>query len=719
MIKLEYKKRNEKEFFTQKIDENPISILESIVNNTFNTNQYVSLYNYLFQINNINEFEEIMKSINQFIKKRIVNIQSNQNSKNLKLDILDFYNSIKSIENLCQKMKNLLITPKTRFNSQILSLFNKYINQKEFISLLSQININSYNSEFLTSIKDNKEDLLTYIKIIKLIGEKEKVKEIISFFISIEEKKLDEMAKKYNILNVDESILYFNNLNEQINESVNLFKIFFGEQEANKLNEQFIQKYFMQILSNKIFTNEHFFDTILEEKNYIIIKKIEQFSRRKNSSINYFYEVFFNAYYNYFTKRILKPKNSKIKEGIMYINQLYDFINQLINIFKNVFHCSNQAQFKYKETFIKMINYKQVHNFEFILAIFTSEILYSKDSIKIFQEPFEIILTNLNGKSIYINYTLKFMIKRISNFKFNIDIEEKLEKRLREILETKYIIKCSRLIKDLKENSNIYTLKDNITFNLFSFDILSKEEINQVLIMNSQIIGNPFNENINLYKEQYPKRNIYISQTLSTCEITFLGKYDLLVNYIQAIILILFNKKKSISYNELIEWLPHDSKFNIILRAYILFLINLKILVKENKERKDLLNDDIIKVNLDFSHENNKINCYERANLEINKIEMPSTNDNSKNQIIQNNESVYKSNKNFIIDSKIMKNIKSCKDKKISEKQLIINIVSDEYIKDLFKNEIDVKYIKDRIFNLLNREYISEIEENGMIYYKY
>ena len=94
---------------------------------------------------------------------------------------------------------------------------------------------------------------------------------------------------------------------------------------------------------------------------------------------------------------------------------------------------------------------------------------------------------------------------------------------------------------------------------------------------------------------------------------------------------------------------------------------------------------------------------------------MPSTNDNSKNQIIQNNESVYKSNKNFIIDSKIMKNIKSCKDKKISEKQLIINIVSDEYIKDLFKNEIDVKYIKDRIFNLLNREY----EENRMIYYKY
>ena len=186
MIKLEYKKRNEKEFFTQKIDENPISILESIVNNTFNTNQYVSLYNYLFQIN-LNEFEEIMKSINQFIKKRIVNIQSNQNSKNLKLDILHFYNSIKSIENLCQKMKNLLITPKTRFNSQILSLFNKYINQKEFISLLSQSNINSYNSEFLTSIKDNKEDLLTYIKINR---RKSKIKEIISFFISIEEKKI-------------------------------------------------------------------------------------------------------------------------------------------------------------------------------------------------------------------------------------------------------------------------------------------------------------------------------------------------------------------------------------------------------------------------------------------------------------------------------------------------------------------------------------------------
>ena len=46
----------------------------------------------------------------------------------------------------------------------------------------------------------------------------------------------------------------------------------------------------MDKLSKEIFTNEYFFDTFLEEKNYIIIKKFEQFSRRKNSSINYFYE---------------------------------------------------------------------------------------------------------------------------------------------------------------------------------------------------------------------------------------------------------------------------------------------------------------------------------------------------------------------------------------------------------------------------------------------
>ena len=170
MMKLEYKKRNEKEFFSQKIEENPISILESILNNSYNSNQYVSLYNYLFQINNNDEYEEIMKSINQFIKQKVINIKSNQNSKNLREDILFFSDSIKTIENLCQKMKNLLITPKTRFNSHILSLFNKYINQKEFISLLTQSNIITFNSDFLNSIKDNKEDILTYIKIIKSTG---------------------------------------------------------------------------------------------------------------------------------------------------------------------------------------------------------------------------------------------------------------------------------------------------------------------------------------------------------------------------------------------------------------------------------------------------------------------------------------------------------------------------------------------------------------------
>ena len=112
MMKLEYKKRNEKEFFSQKIEENPISILESILNNSYNSNQYVSLYNYLFQINNNDEYEEIMKSINQFIKQKVINIKSNQNSKNLREDILFFSDSIKTIENLCQKMKNLLITPR-------------------------------------------------------------------------------------------------------------------------------------------------------------------------------------------------------------------------------------------------------------------------------------------------------------------------------------------------------------------------------------------------------------------------------------------------------------------------------------------------------------------------------------------------------------------------------------------------------------------------------
>ena len=42
----------------------------------------------------------------------------------------------------------------------------------------------------------------------------------------------------------------------------------------------------MNKLSKEIFINEHFFDTFLKEKNYIIIKKFEQYSRRKNSSIN-------------------------------------------------------------------------------------------------------------------------------------------------------------------------------------------------------------------------------------------------------------------------------------------------------------------------------------------------------------------------------------------------------------------------------------------------
>ena len=723
MLKFVYEKKKENDFFFEKKDENlisrSISLLKEILNNSSNPNAYITLYNILFQIKENNEYEEIMKSMNEYIKEKINMNKMNIDSKNLKESISHLYNLIKLIETICQKLKNLLTTPKTRFNPKIFELFNKYINQKDFISLLNISDINYFENDFLNLNENNREELLKFIKLIKSIGHKEKLKEIVSYLINIEDKKLQEISNKYNIFEVNDLMLYFNNLNEQIQESVNLFKILFGEQEANQLNEDFIQKYFLNKLSNNLFTNEQFFEVILSQKDYTILKKVEQISRRKNNSMNVFFQVFFNSYYNYFTKKITTPHDYNIKEGINYINQLYFFIEKLINIFKEVFHYSKQANFKYRETFIKMINYRLIKNFEFIFAIFTSEILYSQDSTKLFEEPFEIILSNLNGKSIFLNYTVKFMLKRISNFKFDINLEEKLEERLRKIVEIKYMIKCTRLIKDIKENSSIYNLKENIFFYLFSFDTLSKDEINQILIMDNQIIKNPFNENLNLYYEQYPKRQVYISQSLSICQIEFLGKYDLYVNYIQACILINFNKKKCLSYKELKDLLPHESKFSIILRAYILSLINLNILIKENPENKDLINEDIIKVNFSFSYENKRINCFEKTNSEISKIGNISIKGDSKKEVILNNESIYKANKHFIIDSKIIKYVKSCKEKRILENELIRNILLDDYIKDLFKDEIEVIYVKDRILNLLNRELISSEKENGKVYYKH
>ena len=71
------------------------------------------------------------------------------------------------------------------------------------------------------------------------------------------------------------------------------------------------------------------------------------------------------------------------------------------------------------------------------------------------------------------------------------------------------------------------------------------------------------------------------------------------------------------------------------------------------------------------------------------------------------------------MECKIVKSTKQNVNGKLLESELIRNVIMDESIKELFRNNIDIVYIKKIIEALVERGFIKIEKENDKIYYKF
>ena len=71
------------------------------------------------------------------------------------------------------------------------------------------------------------------------------------------------------------------------------------------------------------------------------------------------------------------------------------------------------------------------------------------------------------------------------------------------------------------------------------------------------------------------------------------------------------------------------------------------------------------------------------------------------------------------MECKIVKSTKHNVNGKLLESELIRNVIMDESIKELFRNNIDIVYIKKIIEALVERGFIKIEKENDKIYYKF
>ena len=774
--KIIYQKRPKERYLHQTKSKDNLSIIKDLFNQylsyeskeeirtLFSTQFYTRIYNFLFLVNNKNDLIELYSYINQviinLIKKKFS--QTEENINNIEY-IKKVINYINKIEKKIKNIKNILITSTSRFDSDLIKSMNDNLDiSSAFSKARESLMIFVENSEkiILNNLAEKdieKQNLyisiFQYIGIMKILLNNKKIEEFTEkiYDILMKDSKYDdiyeEMSKQLKEkINEGSKVqndfinFYFNSIYNEIEKNYVIFLKIFGEKEANKYKERIIKIYIFEKLINDIFKNEKLLKIIVSEKNYDILKIIESKTRQSLKLTKEFINCLFDILLNDFLTKISPPKQKNdISKGLDYVEKLLLKIMEINSIFKEVFNENRKVQLKFHETLLKLISLKKFEALEYFLSVYINENLYNEEKRNnfIFNKALMQLISNLDKKEIFYKFHKKFIIKRISNNLFNLDIETALHNNLKKNVEYKYISEENRIFKDINDTKFINDNSGNY-FYLFSYDTLDTQyDLMQIIDLEKQNyeILNPFKSHMDKYNQSFPKRKIALSQIFSTFEIEFLKKYNLIVNYIQWYILQTILKNKSdnygITYEKLISLIPFKPENKVFLKIYINSLIEMKILIKESNNliKNELNPNDILKINMNFESNKNSILCFLKPNSVIKGMLKNKNNTESEqkeDEYIKNYKvNAIKDNAGKIIDCvmiQILKGIPS--EEKLSEKNLLINIIKHKIIEDLQLrkyNVIETLYIKQRIENLVTREVIkSHVDkETNEISYSY
>ena len=771
-LKISYKNRSKQRYLKQNKNIEDLTVISELftqylsleskneIQSFLNGNNFIKIYNSLFLINDKQNLIELYSHINQklikLINQKLKSVEENKDNIEYIMQVINYINIMeKKIKNI----KSILITCTSRFDSDLIKSMNDNL---DISSIISKENDNfikfTENSEevFLNCLnKENLEkeklyiSIFQFINITKILSNHKKLEifsdKIVDIIIkqSKYDKIYEEMLKDLNQKISDGNNFqtnfinsYFNSIYNEIEQNYIIFLKIFGEKEANKYKEKIIKIYIFDKLINDIFKNEKLLKIIVIEKNYDILKIIESKTRQSLKLTKEFINSLFNILINDFENKIHIPSQiNDISKGLEYIEQILLKIMELNSIFKEVFNENRKVQLKFHETLIKLISAKKSAALEYLLSIYVNEFLYKENKRNkfIFNKAFIQLLSNSDNKENFFKYHCKYIIKRISNNNFNLDIELAFQKFLKKNIENRYMNGINRIFKDIDDSKFINEAKSNNYFYLFSFDTLDKEyDLLQIIDLEKQNIEilNPFKSYMDTYNQIYPKRKITLSQIFSTLEVIFLNKYNLVINYIQWYILqVILNQKSDkycITYEKLSQLIPFKPQNKIYLKVYINSLIDMKILIKQSNNliKNDFNSEDIIQINLNFTTNKNNILCFIKPNSEIkallkriNQMESEQKENQEKNYIKNYKVNAIKENSGRIIDCVIIQILKALeKGEKMNEKDLIINLIKHKIIEDLQLrkyNVIENLYIKERIDILCKREIIQRHEDRN------
>ena len=467
------------------------------------------------------------------------------------------------------------------------------------------------------------------------------------------------------------------------------------------------------------------------------------------------------AYY-YSNKALKKVDYNRIN---IYIGNIYDeFLinlkNNSISILDLSKNCCYKLNSKNNEEnwhfFVKNIYLDNVNAFlENMLAMITNlkefssfvlEKLFIKriinDNIMLYNELYLIDLLQyklgrnflFNLRKIADEYSLSLNYCKSLSINLDCQLQNNLYPNIT-ILSNHLVYKY---IKICKENDNVinnYYVFQNIKVN--NYDELIKLEKNNCLkncCLNNDLNNLKYiNEFVNTYTNKNKLRNIYISQTLSLCQldISFLKfkctKLTIVSNMIINSLLLFIKSIKEIDFTSICNYFKIDECNIHYIRSYLNYLFKNKLInIKDNNNDG---NNNCVKhistlysLNIDYINSiivNNKSNKDIRLNLNYNHyIEYTSEINNNKiNNYSIVEKRILQSKDHYVIDCLITKTVKNNKSKSIIINNLI-EIITNK-ICELNYSGVEYYSILNRINSLVDRNIIYKTIEETNTYISY
>lgn len=508
------------------------------------------------------------------------------------------------------------------------------------------------------------------------------------------------------------SIDYIDKINCRMEGELNRLKHYFNDNTVQKIMKIIENELIIKHL-NYLFreTNTSFIELLKHNdvnnirKLYQIVKRVDRLNEMANMMFEHVSMEGKEIIYNYSNRNIFNI--NEYIDNIITIHHKYKSIIEKCYDSDTIFINSLTKSFESFINSIIRIKDNDIYISE-ILSLYCNDLVSKNDDLNDeLDEKIDNIVNIIKyiiDKDIFVEHYRRLLSRRLLvDNDIDNDIERALISKLKLVIGPTFTLKLEGMIKDkilsqeYDKGLSEYLNKNNIVMNIsFTPNVLNLGYWPLFKVDNIDLpeeFTKCINNFTNYYNDITTNRQLKWLHMFGTCQL--LGRYsngdkDIILSTYQAAILLLFNKEKRMSLDDIVNILKIDK--NELKK-------NLDILTL-NKKRKLLNNDnDIYSVNEDFKSKFKRIKI---TNI-VRKID---------NEERKNVNKTTEEDRKFSMEAAIIRIMKSRKILKHAE--LIIE--TSKQLMQYFKPQ--PKMIKRRIEELINREYLAR-DENDPTLYKY